>query len=157
MSKGAVGVLIGIGVLILIGIGIWAERSHARGSRSGVAVVAGADGPAPGRSVITVSAEKLWTDYQADKGAADNTYRDKLVVVSGQLSSVKKDYLDKTYLTLATPSTFMEVHADLKDQYQSEAAHLTHGQMVSLECECSGTIGGSPMLRDCAIQSGAEK
>jgi hypothetical protein len=110
-----------------------------------------AEGDVSSAPVRTVSALQLWSDYHANEVAADNVYRGERLDVQGVVESINKNFVDDVYVVLATPNEFMSVHADLKHDYQSAAAQLQIGQMVSLECVGGGMVIGSPILKDCSF------
>lgn len=152
MGKVILGVFLGIGFLMFIGLVASTNSTKTATSQASSPTVAASENPAMPEPSMSVSAVKLWSDYQANEVAADNAYKNRRLAVSGQISGIKKDFMDKTYLLLASPNEFMDVHADLKGEYVSEAAGLRVGQMVVLDCDGGGMIVGSPVLRDCSIQ-----
>lgn len=106
---------------------------------------------APAESAQRVSALKLFIDHQRNEVAADNLYKGHLLAVVGRVTSINKDFLDKVYVSLATPNEFMNVEAHLNEESESEAAALQRGEVITLVCTGGGMIVGSPMLRDCSI------
>jgi tRNA_anti-like len=105
-----------------------------------------------GSEAITVSAKQLWSAYQQNEVSADARYRDRLLLVGGQVESINKDALDKVYLVLAAPG-LLGVHATLKDSQLGAAAGVSRGDHVSLLCTGAGLIIGAPMLDDCEFWS----
>jgi len=105
---------------------------------------------------MSVTAPKLLSDYQANEVAADNIYKGKQLLVQGVVNSINKDFTDSIYLTLSTFNEFESVHADISNDYQSEAAALHRGQIITVRCEGGGMVIGSPVLRGCSIQPTAE-
>jgi TonB family protein len=101
---------------------------------------------------ISVSAPKLWVDYNANEVAADNIYKGKRLIVQGQVMSIKKNFIDQVYVSLTTLNEFESVHANIKEEYKSEAAMLHIGQIITVECEGGGMIVGSPILKECSMQ-----
>lgn len=100
---------------------------------------------------ISVSAPKLWADYHANEVAADNQYKGKRLIVEGQVTSISKGIIDDVYVLLSTFNEFESVHADLKPEYQSEAARLRIGQVITVDCEGGGMVMGDPFLKKCSI------
>lgn len=150
MGKVILGVFLGIVFLMFIGMVFSTKRTNPTVSETSSAPVDSGHPVVPEPS-MSVSAVKLWSDYQANEVAADNVYKGRRLAVSGQVSGIKKDFMDKSFLTLASPNEFMDVHADLEDEYVSEAANLRQGQMILLECDGAGMMIGSPILKNCSI------
>lgn len=63
---------------------------------------------------ITTSAKELIAAYDANEVSADQTYKGKIVEVSGSVASINKDLLDEPFVTLAGKSSeFREVQCSL--------------------------------------------
>lgn len=152
MGKVILGVFLGIGLLMLIGLVASTNSTKTTSGQASSPTVTASENPVLPEPSTSVSAVKLWSDYQANEVAADNAYKDRRLAVSGQVSGIKKDFMNKTFLLLASPNEFMDVHAHLKGEYVSEAAGLRVGEMILLDCDGGGMIVGSPVLRDCTIQ-----
>lgn len=63
------------------------------------ASVAADETPQP---TVTVTAAKLFTDYQANEVSADSKYKNQRLAVSGTVSSIRKDFTDSIVVELAT-------------------------------------------------------
>jgi hypothetical protein len=114
---------------------------------SGTTVPATPEAPA-----LKVTAGKLFADYQANEIAADSVYKGRLLMVTGSVSSINKDFAGSPFIMLATPNEFMGVHANLKEIEAPAAATLSPGNVVIVVCKGDGMILGSPMLSDCVFQ-----
>lgn len=147
----AIGVLLGIGLLFLL-IVLVAQRVSIIGSGNYVTL-----NPALASRAISVAVPKLSADYQADEAAADAKYKGKRLVVEGQVAGVDRGFLDGAFVLLSTFGEFEAVHADIRAEYQSEAASLRRGQLVTLDCEGAGIVMGSPFLMNCSIPISAER
>lgn len=148
MGKLLLGTFLVVGVFILglVFIAIWIFRPSG---------VPGADNSAATQDslqVISVSAPKLWTDYHANEVAADEQYRGRRLIVRGQVTSISKGIVDDVYVLLSTFNEFEAVHADLKPEYQSEAARLRIGQIITVKCVGGGMVVGEPFLKECSIE-----
>lgn len=95
---------------------------------------------------------KLWRDYDANEVLADETYKDKKLLVTGRVKSIDKDFLNDIVLQLQSPNEFMSTHATLEDSEKAAAAQLRKGATVTLECIGRGLVIGSPMLDDCRLR-----
>lgn len=60
-------------------------------------------------SPIVVTAEKMQGDYDANTVAADETYKNKIVVVSGVVEVIDKDLFDNPVVRLSTGKMFQEL------------------------------------------------
>ena len=152
MGKIILGIFIGVGALVCLAI-FWVSLTSSQSASPALGAETAAMSESP---EISLSAAKLWSDYQENEVAADNAYKGKRLLVRGQVSGISKDFLDKTYLTLATPNEFMPVHANLRSEYVSAAAHIFRGQIVSAKCDGGGMIVGSPILNDCSLVQGQQ-
>jgi TPR repeat protein len=104
-------------------------------------------------AALPVSAEKLFEDYQKNEVAADQIYKDRILSVSGRVKSINKDFADDIYLVLDTSNEFESVQALLRSSEESRAASLSRGEFLTVVCTGNGMIIGSPMLKDCLIQT----
>jgi TonB family protein len=147
--------LLGVGLLVLVVVFVGVSSHNNSSNRTA------GDSTAPAAveasQAIPVTAPKLWADYHANEVAADNIYKGKQLLVKGVVTSINKDFTDSVYLSLSTLNEFESVHADIKSDYVAEAANLSIGQVVTVNCAGGGMIMASPILRDCSIQPNAPK
>ncbi len=107
---------------------------------------------------ITLPASDLIQDYTANEVAADQKYKGKTVEVTGKVTGVKKDLLDKIYVTLQGEEdwpphrqkrlTFVSVQCFFADKYTKEAAALSNGEWVKIRGRCDGKLG-NVLLKNC--------
>lgn len=147
----AFGVALGIGLLFLL-IPFIAQRMHSPSSGNELAL-----NLAPAAQAIAVTVPKLCADYHGDEIAADARYKGKRLVVEGQVASVDQGLFDNEFLLLSTFGEFEAVHADIRAEYQSAAARLGKGQLITLDCEGAGIVMGNPFLMNCKIPELAEE
>jgi hypothetical protein len=102
---------------------------------------------------ITVDAQQLWRDYDANEVAADAVYKGKWLSVTGVVASIDKDFMGHIILDLQSPNDFMPTSAKLESSDADKAAALSKGTQVSLVCKGEGRLIGSPNLEDCNISS----
>ena len=158
MGKVFLGMVLGVLLLfvLLVFVGVVSSRKDSNGSsaESSTASSVSREEQEPRESQVafTVTALKLWSDYQANEVAADNVYKGKQLLVEGVVNGISKDFADQIYVTLSTPNEFEGVHADIKSRFQSEAAALQRGQTIAVRCEGGGMVLASPVLRDCSIE-----
>lgn len=121
-------------------------------------------GPTPPRSSMApakpsapylgmpVSTDQLFNAYEQNEVQADQIYKGDLVLVTGRLGSINKDFLDKVYVTLPSrQNEFMGIHAEIADQDRGTAAYLRKGQKIRLSCKGAGKGITDVMLTDCTI------
>lgn len=96
-----------------------------------------------------VSARQLFADYDANEVAADDKYKDKVLVVSGTISDIGKDIVDTMYVTLETDG-FMNVQCMFADEHKSQLASASKGQSVNIKGKCEGKMG-NVLLRGCCF------
>lgn len=87
---------------------------------------------------IEVSARKLYADYQANEIAADETYKGKVLQVSGTIRDIGNDLLDNAYITIAGDQYFGDVQCFIADK--SVVANLRKGARITVKGECDGLL-----------------
>ena len=101
-------------------------------------------------SVHTVTATKLYTEYDDNEVAADLKYKDKVITVSGVVDDIAKDILDDIYVTLKGDEYFGTVQCFFSDSHTNKAASLKKGDRLTIKGLCTGTLMG-PIIRGCVI------
>lgn len=107
-------------------------------------------GAANVEEIIKISANQLASEYTANEISADGKYKDKILEVSGTVSSVAKVF-GSPYITLKTNEVLSEIQCMLKDSEQSKAGNLQKGQKVVVK----GKGGGKSLniaLNNCSIE-----
>lgn len=105
---------------------------------------------APAEQAIAVTATKLYADYKANEISADNTYKGKLVEVSGTVDNIGKDILDKPYISLKTGEIIGSVQCMLDDDAIAEASALAEGTKVTMQGRVNGLLG-NVLVKDCTL------
>lgn len=105
---------------------------------------------APAEQAIAVTATKLYADYKANEISADNTYKGKLVEVSGTVDNIGKDLFDKPYVSLKTGEIIGSVQCMLDDAAIAEASALAEGTKVTMQGRVSGLLG-NVLVKDCTL------
>jgi hypothetical protein len=95
-----------------------------------------ASGPA-----VALSANELMSAYTANEVAADAKYKGKVVAVSGTVTRVGKDIIDKMYVTLATRDPVREVQCMFDDNHAAALARLKNGDKVTIRGRVTGLMG----------------
>lgn len=105
--------------------------------------------PTPATPDVTVGAMKLWQDYEANEVSADMRYKNKWLLVSGEIDAIDKDFSGKPYLYLKSPSLIMRVPIRFQADENTLISTLQKGQSFTALCKCQGRKIGSPDLTDC--------
>ncbi len=105
---------------------------------------------APAEEAIVVTSVKLYADYKANEISADNTYKGKLVEVSGTVDDIGKDILDKPYVTLKTDDFLGSVQCMLDDAAIAEASTLAEGAKVIMRGRVNGLLG-NVLVKNCIL------
>lgn len=145
--SGRLALTIALGLAALVVIGLIVRTILV--DRGGVAVAPSAAPPASAERVV--SAEQLAADYLAGEVAADRTYKDHRLRLTGVVDGTGKDILNRTYLTLRTP-TATAVTARLEVGQEPRAARLSRGDRVQLVCTGRGLAIGAPLVDDCRVE-----
>ncbi len=97
---------------------------------------------------LKVTAQKLRADYEANEAAADQTYKGKVLEVSGAITAIESDFSDNPVIRLYT-GDFMSASA--RGLPKAEAAKLAKDQRIVIICTGDGELVGAPQLRDCRM------
>ena len=100
----------------------------------------------------TVSAQELYKAYEDNGVAADEKYKDKVILVNGIVETIDKDITDAIYVTLKTSMYLASVQCLFADSHTKEAAGLKKGMKVSIKGKVDGKLG-NVILRGCTIES----
>jgi hypothetical protein len=107
--------------------------------------------PKPPEPEISVSAMELHEEYDKNEVLADELYKGKKLMVSGQVASIDKDLMDNIVLRLKTKNMFQSVSAFTKPEMRSQVVRMSKGENTVVVCRGAGMIVGSPVLRDCTV------
>lgn len=108
----------------------------------------------PTEQVVEVTdIAKFVKDYSDNELASDNSYKGKLVKVTGTVETVSKDILDKPYVILGSGAALevVSVQCSLDDRSVQAAAALKKGQRSTVIGRVSGRMMNVQMV-DCVIQ-----
>lgn len=100
-----------------------------------------------------VTAQQLYQEYFADADAADDKYRDREMVVTGEFVRVVPDGQGNPDLRLGTSNPNSQWGADLAPVAHAQAAQLRPGQQVTVSCQRMNRTGEERWLQNCAIQN----
>jgi len=100
---------------------------------------------------LEVSAAALFTAYHANEVAADNTYKNKRLSVTGTMQSIDKDAFDNVVIRMRTDNQFMPVDAYLDKSQYSIAATLVKEKPGTFICTGAGMTIGRPSVKGCVF------
>ena len=136
-----------VGTIVLLFMVLAVVVSHLGGSRDDTS----ADAPAAPRPVYRISAMMLWQKYQTNEVATDREIGNALVQVTGEVSAIDKDFLNRPVVRLVTPNDFESVRLTLSEADAGRAAALRKGQLVEIQCDKMQRMLGSPSGTDCRL------
>jgi hypothetical protein len=99
----------------------------------------------------TVTASKLFEDYDANEVSAEEKYKDKVLVVSVTIEDIGKDIADTMYITLKADDVIGSVQCMFSEEHKSQLADAAKGQQVTVKGKCSGRLG-NVLLNGCGFQ-----
>ncbi|MDB5002105.1 MAG: hypothetical protein JWQ34_330 [Mucilaginibacter sp.] len=97
---------------------------------------------------LRTTAEKLYTDYDANEVSADEIYKGKTIAVSGKITKIAKDITDTPYITLDV-SEFGEIQCRFEDTKHLKT--LSKGDYVTVIGKCAGKMSVVVILSDCVL------
>jgi len=99
-----------------------------------------------------VTAQELFAAYDANEARAQQTYGNRPLRVSGVVSAVTLDLMDKPTVTLATENQFQSVTILNSESVEARAADLDKGDQITALCGGVSEVVGSPVLKECVIE-----
>jgi hypothetical protein len=96
----------------------------------------------------TLSADDLYSQYNANEVAADAKYKGKVVDVYGVIRDIGKDILGSPYVVLGGQGFLDGVQCTFPRADDSPVAHVTKGQFVSIRGRVSGKMG-NVLVNEC--------
>lgn len=139
----------GIVVIGLIVIGIFVDGKEESSGAATVAV------DKPEEPPVEVSPNALLKAYKDNEVAANQMYKGKRLLLNARVASIEAGIGDEPYLVLAAGGDFEfnRPQARLAKGEENVAASLKKGQTINLLCIGNSEVGGTPMLKDCRVQS----
>ena len=106
------------------------------------------EGPA-----VSITADQLFNAYKANEVAADEKFKDKVLLVSGTIDNIGKDITDTPYVVLKAGGDFSfgGVQCMFDDKAKGQLANLQKGQKVQIKGKCNGKMG-NVLLRGSVLQ-----
>jgi len=102
-------------------------------------------------AAFTLSADQLYSEYDANQVAADTKYKDKIVTVTGAITDIGKDVTDTAYVVIGGTGMLNGAQCMFPKGQESLISNLSKGQEVTAKGEVNGKIG-NVLVRNCTIQ-----
>lgn len=108
--------------------------------------------PKADEPATTVDLKTLLKDYKDNEVRADGLYKDKRVQLTGKVGDIKKDMLNKIYVTLGTGAQFEMpvVQCFFDDEHTAKASALSKGQSLTVKGRVSGLMM-NVLVKDCEL------
>ena len=90
--------------------------------------------------VLSISAEKLYSEYEANEVAADLKYKGKVIEVTGIVRLIDKGLMDEIYVTLKGNEYFGDIQCFFSESRAQEAASLKKGSKITIIGLCDGQM-----------------
>ena len=87
---------------------------------------------------VTISASKLYKEYNENEIAADEKYKGKIIEVTGVIRDIGNDIMDNAYITLVGNEYFGDIQCYFNEK--SVVAKLSKGKRVTVIGSCSGLM-----------------
>lgn len=142
-KKGCLWAAIGLGGLIVLG----AIVGGGGGSETSSTATNGTQA-APVEE-LAVTSQELAKAYEDNEAAAQQKYGGKPLAVTGTVTGVKLDLMDKPVVQLNGVNPFLPVQGSLADK--AAAANLNKDQEVTLHCEGVTEVMSMPQLKACRL------
>ncbi len=95
-------------------------------------------------------AEDLFREYEANKVAADERYKGKILIVQGVVKDIDKDLSDEIYVELIGAEYSPDnVRCCFFNTHKYEVGQLIKGQKVMIKGKCYGSPVGDVVLKGC--------
>lgn len=98
-----------------------------------------------------ITSQQLYNAYDANEVAADQKYKGKILLVSGEIEDIAKDITDTIYITLKGGEYIGSVQCFFSKSYENKAASLSKRQHVTIKGKCDGKMMNI-LLRGCELQ-----
>lgn len=114
------------------------------------------DGPdastdASATPAMAVTAKTLAAAFDANEVAAQTTYGDRPLLVTGTVAGVTLDFSNDAVVQLEGANPFLNVQAALSEDSQAKASGVAKGQTVTMTCGGVSEVIGTPMLSECEL------
>ncbi|OOC10032.1 MULTISPECIES: OB-fold protein [Thioalkalivibrio] len=98
-----------------------------------------------------VSAQQLFSEYDANEVRAGQTYEDTVVAVTGTVDNIGRDIADTPYITFGTDNPIVGIQCMLAESDAGLAASVDSGDRITLKGRVSGKLG-NVVIRGCQAE-----
>ena len=146
------GVCVGVGVLL--GALFFGAPPKGSGTQAASASVAESrvEQAVETRDTVRATAADLVTLYDQNEVKADEMLRGRLLLVSGEVAAIDKDFMGDVVVRFVSHKSLLGVSAKLSKSEHSKAGQLQVGQRVAVLCESSSRIVGVPVVVGCLLK-----
>lgn len=140
--------------LIVIGFLVGGnENNTQQNTQEAISTPAQAD-IVPSEPPLETTANELLQAYKDNEIAANQKFKDKVLLIKASIESIDADFSDKPVLKLKAGGEFEfnQPQALLADNALEQASQLKKGQKIVLRCIGASEVAGTPMLRECTIE-----
>ncbi len=103
-----------------------------------------APAPAPIEEVIEITAQQLYSDYDANEIAADQKYKGKLLKVTGVINSIGTDILGDPYIVLTGGGEYevwgVQCTFPNTKSWKDKIATMEKGETWHIKGKCTGYL-----------------
>jgi hypothetical protein len=89
----------------------------------------------------TLSANRLYDEYESNEVAADSKYKGEVVVVTGTIQDIGKDIMGDAYIVIGGSGFLDGVQCTFTKGEQPSVARLSKGQQVRVQGVVAGKMG----------------
>jgi tRNA_anti-like len=98
---------------------------------------------------VTISADQLIADYEADEKTANEKYLGKVVVVSGKIAEITNEE-GKKKVNLETSNPISAVICEMEENKKTE--NLKAGDMIKVKGMCSGYLSDVILVQSVLVK-----
>jgi hypothetical protein len=96
-----------------------------------------------------ISAAKVASAYESNQVAADQSYYNKTLFISGRIASINSGLGNEPYVVLFGGNPFLAPQAHFDADNIQELVPLNRGQEIRIVCNGDGAIVGAPIFNKC--------
>ena len=100
---------------------------------------------------IEVSCSTMLSEIDANEARAVKKYDNKVIQISGRVSSIDEDMFGETVVNLSSGQEYSFTNCGLNDVDEETAISLDKGTIVSFKCKGFTEVIGSAMLDNCSL------
>lgn len=112
------------------------------------------DKTASEQSSYDLTADQLYTEYEANKVAAESKYNNKVVTITGPIQRIGRELAGRAYLVIGGSSGLGldGVQCLFPEGQESAISQLSGGQSVTAKGKVSGQFVGNVVVDLCKLQ-----